>query len=579
MTDEPRMQNSSSSGGAGTEPIPGNAGQWNDARWRTLIGFSSTTPNSSAHPSSADGQSIDDYEESDDSEEEQVGESNPDDDDDDAPQKTPAFKNPIYQAGVVGAVALVVFGTAGSFLTGFGGGSDSAVDSTSNPSPSDVPFDQDLDNPSTQEAPGAMKTEVALGRQEQELAALNKAGANRTPTVKPSPSVTPPPVRTNLTPAPAPQPIAINQPTAPPIIRSQPTRSQPTTSAPIAPAVRSAPARNAPTPPIDPDEMWNRLARTGSYGQTPSSEPVAANPVSQSNLQPGVIQGLDQVSPIAPTNPSPVETRPVTPTPVLPRMANVPSDLTPPQFMPIPTYESAAGAVSHSTTPVPPPVESQPLTQGVSSPRFLMVGSSAAAVLDTPVVISDNADQEASAQKYVVTLNQALLDSDGFIAIPQGAKVVAIPTRDSTGGVVQLDAVSILYDNQEFVVPPSTILITGKQGNPLEARRLRNPNRGQLGRDLLSIGASAAAGIGDELTRPDSTTSITGNSNGNVISSSSTSGDRNIFGAAIREGLGEVGDRIESRSAEAPQDPRTNAWVVPRGEALQIFVNRAIQIP
>jgi len=570
MTQEQSTPDSTAPSELSVATAPSN--QWNDARWRTLIGFSSP---STAATTSSDEQS-DEYEDDDEYEEdaEDVEGNESDVEGEVAPEKTPAFKNPIYQAGVVGAIALVVFGTAGAFLNGFGNNSDQQASTPSpSPSPTNVPFAQDPTNPADQNTSGALKTEVALGRQEKELQAINArsrnpqqsrsqqpTGTNQTSAPKVSP-----PIRSTI---PPPQPVAqINQtPTPPQIIRSTPIPRDPSVVAPrlsTSVTTNPQPKQEASKPAVDPEELWNRLARTGSYGQSATSAANSTNSARSMSRDPAVTE-----APARSVNSS-VETSPVSPNPVLPRMANVPSEIAPPEILPIPTYPSSG------TTDV----ADNTRTTNAVQPRFLMVGSTATAMLDTPVVVLDNGGNANFTQKYIVSLSQPLLDAEGFIALPQGAKIVAVVTAGSTGGFVQLDGVSVLHNGQEYAIPSGTIVISGNQGNPLQARRLRDGEQNQLGRDLLAVGAKAVAEAGSELTRPQTSTSVTSGSSGNIFSSTTTSGDRNVLGAVLRGGLGELSDRIEARSNQQPQETRINAWVVDKGQPVQIFINRAIQLP
>ncbi|OKH35719.1 hypothetical protein NIES2119_19685 [[Phormidium ambiguum] IAM M-71] len=242
-------------------------------------------------------------------------ESNSDSDEPNHSKTERTFSNsPWTKGGLIGIGAMVVFVSAGLFLNNvFNRGKVTQTSATPTPTPTFTPAPTPTENET-----GKLKTEIALGTQAEQLAALNRAKSPSNSTATRNPSLTSTATNTspNQTPTrsayPVYRPPANNQTSSPPrvIVREVVKRvpvpiQQPASvrSAPVAlvrprqeivrstPPLRSAPSptlKPTPTatqalPPPDPLAQWQALARVGSYGQADvpenGTQEVAAVPI------------------------------------------------------------------------------------------------------------------------------------------------------------------------------------------------------------------------------------------------------------------------------------------------------------
>lgn len=145
--------------------------------------------------------------------------------------------------------------------------------------------------------------------------------------------------------------------------------------------------------------------------------------------------------------------------------------ITPPQSGTIPaaTTTTAAQYASSAETPATPTVY---------SPKDILVGTQAEAVLVTPIVLSDRMVQESP--RFIVRLTQSLVAADGTPVFPAGTQIVTRLVSNNPL-LVTLAAETLLLQQGknwvEYPLPKDALFIGGSDFNPLIAKQK------QVGRD------------------------------------------------------------------------------------------------
>ncbi|MDF5713312.1 MAG: hypothetical protein PUP93_05350 [Rhizonema sp. NSF051] len=499
--------------------------------------------------------------------------------------------NPFAKLALVGGGTLAVVVVAGLFLTQLMSGGSSRKSNTPNRT-SLVPDTQaqvKLKPPQElqQEEIEALKTKLALSEQAQAVKDAQLALKTEKPTpirtvprssyrteppyaARPRPTIIvqriqPPPTfrdRSAIAQSVPPRVITVIRPVRVP----QPVATRPQIRSayvpPPLPSTVPTPATQAtPTPTLDPVQEWARLSKLGSYGQVSSATTPQVN-VSAEPRKPLITA---QTTPtVQPTQPS---------------------------------------VVRYTQT---------------SSPKSLVVGSTAKAVLATAAFgestrtvpgrynnnnrntnggnfnrnkSNDNSDNDDKDNNiFIVQLKQPLKAVDGSIALPAQTQLLT-KASFSDKGLAQFEVIKAVWQENgqriEKNIPENTLTIRGPGSKPLIATEYKGSGGGsRFGSDLKVFALGGASKIGEVLNTPDSQVvslpSTIKNSDG-TINSTTTSAvlnqpRRNIL-AGILDGGGrsivpEITRRETQDNARRSISP-TSLWTLSKGKEVTVFVNQA----
>jgi Bacterial conjugation TrbI-like protein len=307
--------------------------------------------------------------------------------------------------------------------------------------------------------------------------------------------------------------------------------------------------KETPQPKLDPYQMWNNLAKLGSYGQVSGKDQPPANVNTATTSTPNVEQQA--------TNPQPGATPEATP---------------------------GAETQTASTTDESTVIASKQTKQGSKS---LAVGSSTKAVLATAVfgetanaaANSDN-DDDSAKNTFVVRVQEPLKGVDGSVAIPAGTELLAEISSLSEQGLIQLNVVKAIAKNSNGItensLPANAIMIRGSQGKPLVAKQY--PNRGSSIASM-DLGLFVLGGLGKaaELMNRTESQVVTTNAGGTVVNTNNS--QRNMIAAALEGGMNTVVPQIAQRNQQAISEmmQRTNVWFLPAGTEVEIYINQTME--
>lgn len=386
-----------------------------------------------------------------------------------------------------------------------------------------------------QEQIGKLKTVNALGTQAQSLNQQTEMQNGLQPQPQPQPSPT-----TASRPTP---PIAPTRTAPPPSYSSvppTPARVTPIAPPPVRPAVTSAPVQT-----VDPQTAWQEALATGNYGQMPDDLSTAY---------------LDQ------------DTEP------LRTSAPVPANTTLVASSPQPTSEVAGSTLEDFRYQA----DVNAILSGNAS-DFLTVlpGAMATATLQTPIFWAQDLEAEQQPQRFSIQLNDAIPSSDGAVALPTGAQLIAQVGSISESGMVQLAVTHAVIETpqggQVVNLPPEAILIAGEEGEPILAE-LQNSGHGEVaGMDLQTALFGALGQVGQLLNRPQNESTTT---SPYLSSTSIRNGDTNIVGGILQGAFGSLTDQVQQRHQQEMQDilNRPNLWIVEADQPLQVFVSNSFGV-
>ena len=199
----------------------------------------------------------------------------------------------------------------------------------------------------------------------------------------------------------------------------------------------------------------------------------------------------------------------------------------------------------------------------------LQVGESAPGVLVDPVVSSG----QSSNQSFLIKLSKPLVDTNNTEVLPAGTSIVASISSVLEGGLTNLVAQRVIIGNNEYILPANVISIRGADQKPLMAKKINNGS--SLGLNLGAAFLGAIANIGQVLTRPDSTTTI---STG-TVSSSTVSGGQNLFAAALQGGANPLLTQVQNQAQYQQQNhtTQTPVWFMASGTPVVVFVNQTFE--
>ncbi|MBD2356355.1 TrbI/VirB10 family protein [Tolypothrix sp. FACHB-123] len=446
----------------------------------------------------------------------------------------PLSTNPFAKLGLVGTATLAVILFAGGFLT--------QIMSSNEQQPRNKQIAiQPTQSPNTQQSTEAeletkvetLKTKLALTEQAQAVklaqqqlrngkqiasAELDGSSSRRSTSIQ-----TPIPTSTVY----VPRTVTVER-----IVKSP--------SVPIAAIPPSPPIiANPQTPPIvsvipsaspNPMQIWQGLAKLGSYGEVGNSD-----------------RNYENTTPQPPANSDREEQQATNPEP----------EATPKQQA---------------------PRVSQAVRQ---SPKTLAIGSHAKAVLATAVFgeTSESADKD-NANIFVVRLQEPLKGVDGAIAIPANTELLTQMSSLSEQGLVKLEVMKVIVPVQgqltERTIPQNALMIRAPQGKPLIANQF--PNRGSSIASM-DVGLFILGGLGKAAELMNRTDSQIVTTTGSTTIVNSNNPDRNILAGVFEGGMNTVVPQIAQRNQQAisQMSQRSNVWFLPAGTAVEIYVNQSIQ--
>lgn len=541
--------------------------------------------------------------------------------------------NPLAKLGLVGLGTFAIFFVGGLFL-------NNIMVTKIQPSPTAQQLPNPLTEKKEQDSRNAetakLKTQLALGTQEEQLAALNRSKSPKNREVNnqpvkeqttastitnqpkpisssPSPAVpsrvppasSPPPPRvvtryiTRTVPVPTSvvnrrtpvvQPVATNRPT--PI----PTTPPPTPRAiPTPPQQQERKEEPQKIAPIDPMKQWMALQKLGSYGEVPfdlsnneQATSVAVNPTNGSTTPVNT-----QITPTPTQNSVAVATVPrATPVERTTAISSSPEDTTSSEEASIIAgvpVENMSNEESNILTGTP-----------LSEVRNLQVGQQAEAVLVTPVISTINSSTNNNIQvasvgsssniaspsnrqeeRFVVQLKQPLIDSSGKALLPPGTLAVFEVKSVHPSGMVECDAIALIINQKEYLLPNGSISIRGEDGKPLMAQKYDDKGPEIASMDASTVVFGSLANLGRVLNQPrseeiDDLDSVFG-------SRRRTRVDRNkpnILGAVLEGGFTPLLQQIQRRNeiAIAQIQSRPNLWYITPNQKVVVFVNRSFDL-
>jgi Bacterial conjugation TrbI-like protein len=377
--------------------------------------------------------------------------------------------------------------------------------------------------------------------------------------------------------APTTMPRAIAQIPAAPRIQTTPV-SRPTSVSRRTPSV--------PSRVFDPMERWQELAQLGSYGSIRPDESLPQPEFSDTDqaTQRANQAMLNTPYKVASTS---IPTARIAPTSAVQSSSPESSSRVPileqrpiPRDEPAPTPEA-----SHSDEPLNP---SNPQTErstpssilekaetrileGTSQPQALTVGISSRGELVTPIAI----DEAGRSDRFIVKINEPLMDNHGQVAFPAGTELVVQIDSVSETGQVHSSAIaatwSINGQQRELILPPNTIQIRGKGGEPLVAEHFEDRGDEIAGMDAGQFMLGAFGRAAQLYNRSDSRIQTRGSST--IITENNPA--PNIVAGLVEGGTDAVLDSIRRRNQQAIErlEQMPNIRFIKAGTDVEIFVN------
>jgi Bacterial conjugation TrbI-like protein len=219
------------------------------------------------------------------------------------------------------------------------------------------------------------------------------------------------------------------------------------------------------------------------------------------------------------------------------------------------------------------PVENNSLPANSSVAKSILVGTSAKASTVTPILWNAGGNSGA---KFIIKLDEPILDNTGQVALPAGTQLVAIARASSTSAeMADLEVVGVVVQGEEFAPPPGMLTIRNDQNGLIVGQDYFQRNNQIAGRDSMIFVTGALGTVGRVLNQPTSTFTSTG-LNGTVTSSSN--GQPNILGAILEGGFRDLPATWTQRNQQAIQEiaSKPNVYQLPKGSAVRVFVNQTL---
>ncbi|MEO0488015.1 MAG: hypothetical protein AAFZ49_00480 [Cyanobacteria bacterium J06659_2] len=429
----------------------------------------------------------------------------------------PLAANPFTKLGVVAAGTGLVIGVLAVFTHGVMNGGDSQTAEEAQTDFSEPMVEEG--QPVAMDDRGQLLTDLAMGRQLDELEAL----AEEEPTAQPEPSpdqeapaFSPttqraaqpaPPVVQRPTPAPPPRPVPV--PSITPTAQPQPTVSEPEV--------------------VDPMAQWMALSHVGSYGRGISAQ-APEESVPPKSEEPAA--SLNSVQPVQINASSP------------------------------------APDINHA--------EEAAILQGQSvQSSVLVTGTEAAAVLATPLIWANGI--EAESPQFVVQLTEPLLAPDEVVGLSAEIQLVVQVQAVDDSGMAQLAVVSFIQNGQEYALPEGAIQLRGPDGTPLIAQKYGDPGRDIASMDFNIALASGLSRVAELINRPRSSSVVT-NAGGSTITQDT--GDPNILAGVLEGAFGELTEQMAQRNQAALEAilSRPTIWYLEPGTEVEVYINLTVAL-
>jgi Bacterial conjugation TrbI-like protein len=219
------------------------------------------------------------------------------------------------------------------------------------------------------------------------------------------------------------------------------------------------------------------------------------------------------------------------------------------------------------------PVENNNLPANSSIAKSILVGTSAKASTVTPILWNAGGNSGA---KFIIKLDEPILDNAGQVALPAGTQLVAIARASSTSAeMADLEVVGVVVQGEEFAPPAGMLTIRNDQNGLIVGQDYFQRGNQIAGRDSMIFVTDALGTVGRVLNQPTSTFTSTG-LNGTVTSS--TNGQPNIVGAVLEGGFRNLPTTWSQRNQQAIQEiaSKPNVYQLPKGSNVRVFVNQTL---
>ncbi|CAD5989838.1 hypothetical protein PCC9214_05659 [Planktothrix tepida] len=565
--------------------------QWNEARMAELLGLRNSTANDSANLSGEN--QVLEAEEGNVISQSELFQSEVESDPLRAKTEPSFSSHPLAKFGLVGLGTFAIFFVGGLFLHNIMSTNltplSQAKQSPEPPHPLTKP-----DEEATETA--KLKTELALSAQAEQLAALNRSKSPKNQKLEPpkSPSKQ------------ATQSVPISPPTSShrPVSTLSPRPTSPETRYITRPIPVPAPSPSAPSPvsptpqretpqleeaniapPIDPMEQWMALKQLGSYGEIAPEQTEIAQ-VARDENQPLITTGSNSEQwGMIPSQYSHLSTVPKA----------VPVKRESSDYL---TIEKGKNSISKPEIQEDFLQEEQNIIAGVSiiESRNFQVGQQAEGTLITPVISMTNSRNNSAnrsqksnpsslsnsdAERFLVRLNQSLVDASGVMLLPPETLVVFEVNSVHQSGMVDCNAVALILDGNEYLLPADAISIRGIEGNPLMAQKYDSQGSEIAKRDASTVLLGSLANVGRVLNQPrrqeiNNLNSILGSQQSTRIEQ----GDPNLLGAVLEGGLTPLLQQIQQRNRQAIAEiqSRPPLWYIKPNQKVSIFINRSFDL-
>ncbi len=388
-----------------------------------------------------------------------------------------------------------------------------------------------------EESLAALKTKAALAGQEEQLAAA-KAKADleepKTELVKAEePKEIPVKVQQKPVPVrtpPRPRPVAQQRISPPP----KPVSTPQTPKAPVAPS-------------IDPLQQWQILAQLGSYGGQGNGQQAMGNGQNQPSL------------PIAPV---------IHPSQLLHQNVGGKNPSITPPVQSVSNVSTSLSEVSYS------PEEERFLSEPRQPQRQLTIGQTASGQLQSPLVAETMVQEGQMLERFVVTLSTPLTNSQKEVLVPVGTPLIVVLNAVQGSGRVMAYVESIVFEGQEFPVPPGALVLRGQGGHPLMAKLIEGGKDDLRMANATTFALGALAKTGELLNRGSTTTTTTG-----LYQSHTQEFDEpNLLGGILEGGFDPLVEQMNAQHENRLDklDGRSDLWMVYSGSTVEIFVNQSI---
>ncbi|NEZ55399.1 TrbI/VirB10 family protein [Adonisia turfae] len=488
----------------------------------------------------------------------------------------PAWKMPGPKLMAVALALVPVFGVAGYFLVAPKTDKtdvEASKASTDTEVANEIPSITEVALEESRNEVARLKSNMALSDQayvQQQSQEAVKPKSSSTPTTTPTPA---PPQVTTKPPASS-APVVSASPRPAPVIDYRPTpRPTPAVTAAALPRFSDT----------DPTERWQTLARLGSYGTVPPIEPTE---------QTETIDGGNAIDTIPVAEISPHSVMATVPTQSSPDPEEPEPEIIPEEPAPLELSEPILVANTQSSIPETLPLENTLQTQ-VSpeilsdaearileeplQPPSLMSGTYAAGELTTPVVLNES----EQSGRYVVRLNEPLMDNRGRPAIPSESDLTVEVEPVGDDRLVEISAVSATWqegnNQQEILLPDAVVQIRGADGHPLIAQGYRDPGGEIAALDASEVALGAVRRASELYTRPN--TRVQTNDNSTVVTEENP--DPNVLAGALEGGTDVLLDILSERNQQARDAiaQRPQVLYLEENTPVQVFVNASMQLP